>query len=42
MTLNIEECTREEKNLLKALRSKSNYDGYFELVMANNDIFLSL
>ena len=38
MTPNIEECTREEKKLLKALKSKSNYDGYFELVMANNDI----
>lgn len=38
MTPNIEECTWEEKKLLKALRSKSNSDGYFELTMANNDI----
>lgn len=39
MTLNYEECTYEENNLLRALRTtKKDSDGFFELVMLNNDI----
>jgi hypothetical protein len=39
MTLNYEECTYEENKLLRALRTtKNDSDGFFELVMLNNDI----
>ena len=39
MTLNYEECTYEENNILRALRTtKKDSDGFFELVMLNNDI----